>query len=350
MSAKKVVYLIGAGATHSEFVSKGSEKSVLMSGVCERIVEKGKNDSKLNWLPPIKEDDPEALELEQLVSLLISNGSSIKKYLEAANALKELYRNDIIECLRNEGILRKPESAINLLKLHKDSKFIEVEKLIGIISLNHDNLIEIASQEVYKGINLGFLFIENGFKMNEKSPIILKLHGSFNWECCWPIKLIDLNICEDSNSNDYLWLPPTTTKEARDFPYTKLIGNAYEILMQCDILRIIGCSLNQNDWNIINLLFSTQYFKFQNESNYYEIQLIDGNADKIKEKCPYLNRIHTISELVELEQDGINIYKEYKEKDTSIENTELSNVFKYWLDKKIRYHKGRNETDYKYQE
>jgi hypothetical protein len=353
---KRVVYLIGAGATQAEIANKGSVENILMQGVSQRITIKAKEKKELNldWLPPVKEQDPIKLDLEQLVSLLITNGNSIKKYLQAANSLKQLYRDDIIAILKRTNVLDSPDLALNLLGLHNDSKFKEVETLAGIINLNHDNLFEVASQKIYDGINIEFNFLEDGFKKNTNAPLILKLHGSFNWKSSWPIQLIDLHSYTDTDDDDYIWLPPTTVKEAKEFPYSKLIGKAYELLMDCDILRVVGCSLNQNDWNIINLVFSTQYLKFVHTSNYYDIQLIlnPKEAEGIRERYSYLGKIHTISELSDLDDDeGKNPYfKAHEDGMVDFSNTNLGNYFKFWLDKKTEYHRKLNEVAIKKEE
>ena len=38
-------------------------------------------------------------------------------------------------------------------------------------------------------------------------------------------------------------------------PYNFIWAKAYELLKKCDVLRIIGCSLNQTDLGLIDLLF-----------------------------------------------------------------------------------------------
>jgi hypothetical protein len=38
-------------------------------------------------------------------------------------------------------------------------------------------------------------------------------------------------------------------------PYNFIWGRAFELLVKCDILRIVGCSLSQNDTGLVDLLF-----------------------------------------------------------------------------------------------
>ena len=54
-------------------------------------------------------------------------------------------------------------------------------------------------------------------------------------------------------------------------PYNFIWGRAYELLVRCDILRIIGCSLSQNDIGLIDLLFKAH----DKKSSPLEIQVID---------------------------------------------------------------------------
>ena len=67
------------------------------------------------------------------------------------------------------------------------------------------------------------------------------------------------------------------------------------MLLECDELRIIGCSLSQNDWGLISLLFKTQ----QRTNNNYEIHLITSQktGEKIREKNGFLTNIKPLGEL-----------------------------------------------------
>ena len=67
-------------------------------------------------------------------------------------------------------------------------------------------------------------------------------------------------------------------------------------MLKCDILRVIGCSLNQNDWKVISLLFKTQSIR---GDKCFDIELIQGQAagEDTKKRLGYLRNVKTIAEL-----------------------------------------------------
>jgi hypothetical protein len=103
--------------------------------------------------------------------------------------------------------------ATSLLELHNNKIFSQIESLSGVISLNHDNLFQLASQKVYKSVNLGFEFQSDYFKNDNtnKIPAIIQLHGSFNWKNILPIEVSRLNTRADTLAIP-LWIPPTILK------------------------------------------------------------------------------------------------------------------------------------------
>jgi len=99
VSPKKVVYLIGAGATHAEVVYQGGRKINLLmrdsdeygEGVCSRILKKADIRKRLK----IKNENE--IDIEKLISLLGSSSNS--KYQRIAHILRESYYEDILNCL-----------------------------------------------------------------------------------------------------------------------------------------------------------------------------------------------------------------------------------------------------------
>jgi hypothetical protein len=119
---------------------------------------------------------------------------------------------------------------------------------------------------------------------------------------------------------------------------------AYEVLVKnCDILRVIGCSLSQNDWNIISLLFNAQYKQYCYKKTCFKIELIMGpeSCDRIIKEYSYLKNVFAIGYLT----DGK--FADYKDKNKITKGSELENFFKYWLKSKVLFHKSKNEFDYK---
>lgn len=336
---KDVVYLLGAGATQAEADYQGGEPVNLMmkdskrlgSGVSTRVLRRANIDRNLE----IQEAD-----IEKLISLLSASG--IEEYRATAEELRGLYYKEILDTLSKAGILEKPKLAIGLLEMHKNAVFKKVENLTGIITLNHDNLFQIASQKVHGCVNLGFKFDSNHFKYDENciAPYIIQLHGSFNWKNSLTIEVLKLST-KSKYDKEILWIPPAILKEAKDYPYNKLMGLAYELLTKkCNLLRIIGCSLSQNDWNLISLIFNSQYYQYYfNDKNCFKIELIMDHetGEAIKKDYSYLRHLFSIGYLT----DGK--FSDYK--DETRRSTEMYNPFKYWLKTKARNHKKRKELD-----
>jgi hypothetical protein len=107
------------------------------------------------------------------------------------------------------------------------------------------------------------------------------LHGSFGWKHAWPI----------SRQEAYeapFWIPPGILKAKDEYPFNLLWGLARELL-DCDVLRIIGCNLGPNDWDLLSLLFATRH-THATRSTPYRIEVIDSPqaAARLREAFPYL--------------------------------------------------------------
>lgn len=339
--SKKIVYLIGAGATQADLNYLGGERINLLmrnypelgDGLCCTVLNKTSRFKNLG----IKKSKSEEIDIEKLISLFENSG--IKKYIELAEELRNHYYNEIVKILLKKEILKNPCLAICLLEMHRYIK-VEIEQLSGIINLNHDCLFQVASQKLYDGINIGFEFISSSFKPDNDAPLLVKLHGSFNWIKGLPIKIIRLNQIR-SDSSEILFIPPTIIKESKGYPFNKLTGIAYEILSKkCDILRIIGCSLSQNDWDIISLIFNSQYMQWLFNKECFRIELIMSpkSCARIKREYSYFQNIIPIQFL----RDGD--FEAYKQEEI-YRSAELGNPFSYWLKTKAEYHLNRGEID-----
>jgi len=298
---KNVVYLFGAGATQAELNYQSYDVNLLMRdnsdtglpGVCSRIMKAVRLDKQLSWLYKATKSASQ-IDIEQLISLL--EELNLERYRKAAEKLRELYYLDILRQLMRTQVFNMPKLSMSLFELHQNEELENIEVLTGIISLNHDYLLETACQKIFEGVNLGVDFTSAIFDFNKEAPPIIKLFGSFNWKSGERIQIFK---CERSKPPDreLLWIPPTIAKEARSYPFNKLMGKAYELLMlKCDILRIIGCSLNQNDWKVISLLFKTQCIR---RDKCFDIELIQGReaGEDTKQRLGYLRNVKTIAEL-----------------------------------------------------
>ena len=167
------------------------------------------------------------------------------------------------------------------------------EALHGILSINYDEYIEEAARLVYgKGVDYGLSACDT--ENPDRSLLLLKLHGSFNWKDIWPIEV------RRKASTNSLWIPPGIQKGKNRYPFNMLWGRARDLL-DCDVLRVIGCRLSGNDWDLISLLFSTRNTHGGNASPYV-IEIIDSplRAFQLKEEYPYLE-MRSIFELQDQE-------------------------------------------------
>jgi len=90
------------------------------------------------------------------------------------------------------------------------------------------------------------------------------------------------------------------------------------MLTDCDILRIVGCKLSQNDWGLTSLLFSTQL----RTDDAYQIELINSNEQglDIRKRNGFLKNVKALEEL-----EGCKLLAKYG----------TQNVFEGWLKSKI---------------
>jgi hypothetical protein len=72
-------------------------------------------------------------------------------------------------------------------------------------------------------------------------------------------------------------------------------------------LRVIGCKLSQNDWDLISLLFATKHVRSSGSA--YEIEIINApnQAEEIKRSFPYLG----VKSMLEVEQIGEALVGEF---------------------------------------
>lgn len=260
--AKKILYLLGAGASHAEVMNttkeNASEKNgILISHVSSRVMARAFLTKKLWSKKPLNTINSKKSDfnIELLISLLEANRISESVVKE----LKKFVEDDIQKILsanrREKFYLHKA-----LFELHK--KIEEREILLGLISLNYDSVVDEAYLKIFEQKPSYY----RKYEKEDTGIPILKLHGSFDWEI--PIMPIGMN-------KNYLFPP-----------YNFIWSKAYDLLTRCDILRVIGCSLNQNDLGLVDLLFKIQL----NRDKPIEIQIIDfePTGEKIKSNYGFL--------------------------------------------------------------
>ena len=290
---KEVVYLIGAGATQGCVDYVGSARKLLMNSLTPKLSEEIRS-----------QQTPTSLQDNRLVDLLnsvFSEETNIEHVITFLDESTSIHHRDFADSLRKvfEKVLRqelnsvKDENPDDFCKLYKALLHMHEiqgvqEELKAILTINYDDLIENAVNQIHTNP------IDYGVKISETVPEnqglrLLKLHGSFNWGDKWPIT-------EDSE-DAALWIPPGIFKNKDRYPFNVLWGLAREVL-DCDLLRIIGCRLSSSDWDLISLLFTTRHSNARRRP--YMIEVIDSpiHAEKLKNEYPYLD-IRSILEIEE---------------------------------------------------
>jgi hypothetical protein len=334
---QKIVYLFGAGSTHAEKLlerkirgTKLYKDGSIKDGLLARDVSKRVIDKLLKDEPKILNDHgitesslkfspwgAPYLDIELFISLLemIKTDKSEKE----ARVVRRYFREDITNNLFIGEKLIIPRLCSSLIEWHDldESK----EKLVGFLTLNYDSTLEESFKIKDKNIDYGFdvrIGKPSGPCDNPDKEYLLKLHGSFDWR--FASNDNEIIISSIRNPNEMQWIPPGLNKEYLNYPYNIIHGKAYELLRQCNILRVIGCSLSQNDLGLISLLFKTQKPK---RSNPYSIEIIDG-SDKPMESFKRLGMFLSFSE---------SFYESYyvKDKQGNLINKSTNNPFLDWL-------------------
>ena len=86
-----------------------------------------------------------------------------------------------------------------------------------------------------------------------------------------------------------LWIPPGIKKGKERYPFNLVWGLARDVL-NCDVVRVIGCRLGPSDWDLISLLFGTRHANTGRDRP-YTIEVIDSplHAESLKGWYPYLD-------------------------------------------------------------
>ena len=284
---KQVVYLIGAGASHGSVKSVGSSRGILMkdladplyASIRELMDRKHKKYSQLMNL--VNDIIDRGMDIEHVITLLDESPSVVHR--QFANDLRIIFARVLKDRLK--AIKRDlGDSRYNLYSALFDMYLIEEcpEQLKGILSINYDEYVEAAVEAVY-GQPVDFGIRLSNEQQSDNYLRLLKLHGSFNWKDTWPIKITN------RETTVPLWIPPGIQKAKDRYPFNVLWGLAREML-DCDILRIIGCHLSESDWDLISLLFATRHTNANNEQPYI-VEVIDSptHALNLKKLYPYLD-------------------------------------------------------------
>ncbi len=300
---QKIAYLFGAGATSAELSNTEQEDDkdkvgLSVGDVTRRVIIKAKADESFLKNDRILLDRAaDSSNIELFISLIESNHYAFDDVSVIVDHLKGLVEKDIKSILTKERtdkfLLHKA-----LLELHK---YNEKEIVIGLISLNYDTVLDEAYKLYYGEPDYSFSFPKE--KPDEAKPPLLKLHGSFSWD--------DVEI--NGRKRKIPIIPLGVNKNYLRLPYNFIWGRALEILIKCDKLRVIGCSLSQNDIHLIDLLFKAHLEKRAP----FEIEIISSEetGQEIKGKYAFFPKITTAEKIEETlmpdAKRGINVFKEW---------------------------------------
>jgi len=317
---QKIVYLLGAGATHAEIVNLDPEKSIdrafldknglLIKHVSERVIRKAKEAGVLESAQIKKLVSPAGLSnIELFISLVDKNQIKSEEIIEK---LKEEIKKDIRERLKRKT--KKFYLHKALLEFHVHKKVRGEEELLGFISLNYDDVLDGAYNDLSVTPDYG-LYSQSESEI-KKIPL-LKLHGGFNLS--YKNRVLPI-------------ITPGVNKNYLELPFNFIWGRALEILVECNQLRVIGCSLSQNDIGLIDLLFKAYLAK---EGKPFEIQMItfdrdfnlgDGtSSNEMKKSYGFFPNIKTALEL----ENRLITDENIKDPSTG------ANPFKIWLKAKV---------------
>jgi hypothetical protein len=285
---KKIVYLFGAGATHAELCTLfdpseakfQKEKGLLIKYVSDRVIGKARKNKKYLRDIGMVSSPTGSLNIELLISLIES--SRIRESAWKTSFLKELVRIDI-ERILEKATVKKFYLHKALLELHHHEITRTKEEVIGLVSLNYDNVLDEAYKAIYN-ITPNYSFSLRNSDQVGKIPL-LKLHGSFGWS----------NIKINGKMRNLEIIPLGANKNYLHVPYNFIWSRALELLIECDILRVIGCSLNQNDIHLIDLIFKAHLEKVKE----FEIQIIgpESQGEMIQQNYGFLPNIKRLTQI-----------------------------------------------------
>lgn len=256
---KNIAYLIGAGATQGELDYNNINADTSMQGISDNVLKMSKKAGAEYYnlvqdfsLPP-KQD------IELTISLFESFTSESTAFKGVHKELRELFRKYLITEIYKKNFT--PRLSCSLLYLHKKyGKYMgeNGEQLLGILTTNYDSILDKAFMNLYKSLNCGCKFISEDYKMDSTIPPLLKLHGSFNWKITQYLE-VSKQFEKLSYLDDYSgWIPPSVYKKPSAELFQDIWNKSKQVLENCEVLRVIGSSLRNEDWCLIALIFTSQ--------------------------------------------------------------------------------------------
>ena len=286
----KIVYLFGAGASQAWVSYRNCPYGILMQDLNDpmdraiRDFVTSRDDADRVLLDDLRNDLIDRnTDYEHIMTFLDESPSAIHRSFSAElrQQFETVLRNRFAEI---ETELANEPSALYAMLLDMYNVKGCSEELHAILTINYDNYIEAAAAATGHSIDFGIDAHDHAPASDQKKLKLVKLHGSFYWNDTWPITY------QNNASMTPLWIPPGIEKAKKRYPFNLLWGMARELL-QCDILRIVGCKLSGNDWDLISLLFTTRHSRGEASPDPYRVEVIDSPArtEKLRESYPYLD-------------------------------------------------------------
>ena len=292
---------MGAGATHGSIKYSGSPYGLLMHDLAQllndevrKTVDREYSDvpSLVNLANTIVDD---RTDFEHIITFLDESPS--ESHRQFARDLRTAFENVLrlqLARIRSHAGGHPIGLYLALFDMYNVDGLPEV--LHGILTTNYDQYIEAALAKATGGsIDFG-IHVQNQPLSCDRTKL-LKLHGSLDWQATWPISR-----GEDGAT---LWIPPGIQKAKDSYPFNQLWGSARELLI-CDVVRVIGCRLDANDWDLISLLFGTRHSGADRRP--YRVEVIDApcQALELKNAFPYLEP----ASILEIEDVGSRLISE----------------------------------------
>lgn len=333
MAREKIVYLLGAGATQAEITHTGDPGKVLMPDLATHVFSASKKigGAYANFVENFALD-PEEQDIEWLISLFEAGSSKETDFDIIARELRAMYRSCLVERITQANVF--PIITCGLLHLHKEyAQYMGMygEEVLGVLTVNNDSLIEKAFcyDKAMGGLNCGYPFNSTTYKALEKVPPLLKLHGSFNWKIRPKILVFGkkLSICdeyENGQDDQSGWIPPSVFKKPDANPVFNVIWKeARALLSNCDVLRVVGCRMRNEDFQLLYLVFSSQIALMQSKKKVFKIELImsEESGQELIERIPFLTGFKRLSET--------SVFSEEPDPDKT------DNPYYYWIKRVI---------------
>lgn len=322
---KKIVYLLGSGATHAVIREIDITKGLLTKDIQDYV---GKTFSSRGIEQVIWNELTQTKDVEHLISVL-----DFQHKRAVSEKLRSYYRSAII-ALAASVSYRLPANLYTVLcDLHIHLGQELCEELVCFLTLNYEDILE-RSIKMHLEKEVSYGFADESRRGNDRIEV-LKLHGSFTWKSTYPIEIGTMTSVKNSTS---LWIPPGVDKRKDNYPFNLIWGRATEALMGCDVLRIIGCSLSRNDWALIPIIYTLQKFR----DGDIRIEVIDfpDIGKNIKSNYGYLD-ITIFSQLEEVIHPYRFLFPTAGDKyiqreiESVFRDKNKTNPFKTWLENRI---------------